>query len=163
MRRVVALAAVLGAFAIAGTAQAASWQVSAGEQAPPPKGTPKGATLNAFFPSRLMITAGDSVTFSSASFHTVTFLGGKPPAALFTPDPAKGTYSGINDAAGSPFYFNGMPKRAALSISSSRHLRVVLMRCPQPGVTAILYAVPGRGVRPCAFLVITSGRRDSNQ
>jgi plastocyanin len=110
MRRVVALAAVLGAFAVAGTAQAASWQVSAGEQAPPPKGTPKGATLNAFFPSRLMITAGDSVTFSSASFHTVTFLGGKPPAALFTPDPAKGTYSGINDAAGSPFYFNGMPK-----------------------------------------------------
>jgi plastocyanin len=109
MRRVVALAVVIGVFAVAGTAQAASWQVDAGEQAPPPKGTPKGATLNAFFPSRLVINAGDSVTFSVASFHTVTYLGGKAPAPLFTPDPAKATYTGINDAAGSPFYFNGMP------------------------------------------------------
>ena len=79
MRRVVALAVVIGAFAVAGTAQAASWQVAAGEQARPPAGTPKSATLNTFFPSKLVINAGDSVTFSSASFHTVTYLGGKPP------------------------------------------------------------------------------------
>jgi len=111
MRRVAALAVVVAAFAVAGTAQAASWQVSLGEQAPPPKGTPKGATLNAFFPSKLAINAGDSVTFASASFHTVTYLGGKAPAALFAPDPGK-TYTGINDAAGNPFYFDGMPKLA---------------------------------------------------
>jgi plastocyanin len=110
MRKVVALAVAIGAFAVAGTAQAASWQVAAGEQARPPAGTPKGATLNAFFPSKLFINAGDSVTFASASFHTVTYVGGKPPAALFAPDPTKGTYTGINDAAGSPFYFDGMPK-----------------------------------------------------
>ena len=49
-------------------------------------------------------------TFSSATFHTVTYTAGKAPAALFIPDPAKGTYTGINDAAGAPFYFNGLPK-----------------------------------------------------
>ena len=48
--------------------------------------------------------------FSSATFHTVTYTGGKAPAGLFVPDPAKGTYTGLNDAAGAPFYFNGLPK-----------------------------------------------------
>ena len=91
-------------------AQAATWQVAAGEQARPPAGTPKGTTLDAFFPSKLVINAGDSVTFSSATFHTVTYTGGKAPAGLFIPDPAKGMYTGLNDAAGTPFYFNGLPK-----------------------------------------------------
>ena len=77
-----------------GAAQAATWQVAAGEQARPPAGTPKGTTLDAFFPSKLVINAGDSVMFSSADFHTVTYTGGKAPAALFVPDPAKGTYTG---------------------------------------------------------------------
>ena len=111
MRKAVALAAVIGAFALtAAAAQAASWQVAAGEQARPPAGTPKMTTLDAFFPSKLVINAGDSVTFSSAGFHTVTYTAGKAPAPLFVPDPAKGTYTGIDDAAGSPFYFNGLAK-----------------------------------------------------
>ena len=110
MRKALALAVVMGALAVAGVAQGATWNVAAGEQARPPAGTPKMATLDAFFPSKLVINAGDSVTFSSASFHTVTYTGGKPPAGLFAPDPAKGTYDGLMDAAGSPFYFNGLPK-----------------------------------------------------
>src|SRR5262245_4306803 len=110
VRKAIALAAAISAFAVTGAAQAADWQVSAGEQARPPAGTPKMATLNAFFPSKLVINAGDSVTFSVASFHTDTYLGGKPPAALFMPDPAKSTYTDLNDAAGNPFYFNGLPK-----------------------------------------------------
>jgi plastocyanin len=105
---------VLGVFALAlvgaGVGQAATWQVAAGEQARPPAGTPKGTTLDAFFPSKLVVNAGDSVVFSSATFHTVTYTAGKPPAGLFMPDPAKGTYTGINDAAGAPFYFDGLPK-----------------------------------------------------
>jgi plastocyanin len=110
MRISLVLIIVVGALAASGVAQAASWQVAAGEQARPPAGTPKGTTLDAFFPSKLTISAGDSVTFSSATFHTVTYTGGKPPAGLFIPDPAKGAYTGINDAADTPFYFNGLPK-----------------------------------------------------
>jgi plastocyanin len=110
MRIAVVFIVMIGALAVSGVAQAANWQVAAGEQARPPAGTPKGTTLNTFFPGKLAISAGDSVTFSSATFHTVTYTGGKAPAALFVPDPAKSMYSGINDAAGNPFYFNGLPK-----------------------------------------------------
>jgi plastocyanin len=110
MRIAVVLTLTIGTLVLSGVAQAANWQVAAGEQARPPAGTPKGTTLDGFFPSKLAINAGDSVTFSSATFHTVTYTGGKRPAALFLPDPAKSTYAGLNDAAGSPFYFNGLPK-----------------------------------------------------
>ena len=81
-----------------------------GEQAKPPAGTPKGTTLNAFFPAALVIHAGDKVKFTSASFHTASYLGGTALGAPFGPDPAKGTYSGINDSTGAPFYFNSLPK-----------------------------------------------------
>ena len=110
MRIALTLMIVVGALAVSGVAQAANWKVATGEQARPPAGTPKGTTLDAFFPSKLVISAGDSVTFSSATFHTVTYTGGKAPAALFIPDPAKSMYAGLNDAAGTPFYFNGLPK-----------------------------------------------------
>ena len=32
------------------------------------------------------------------------------PIPLLLPDPKKGTYTGIVDAAGQPFYFDGRPK-----------------------------------------------------
>ena len=101
---------MVAALTVAGVAQATTWQVAAGEQTRPPAGTPKATTLNGFFPSRLVINAGDSVTFSSTSFHTVAFPAGKPMPKLIVPDPAKGVYDALNDAAGSPFYFGGLPK-----------------------------------------------------
>ncbi len=89
MRIAVGLMIIVGALAVSGVAQAANWQVAAGEQARPPAGTPKGTTLDAFFPSKLVISAGDSVTFSSATFHTVTYTGGKAPAAPLHPRPGQ--------------------------------------------------------------------------
>src|SRR5687768_8810417 len=56
-----------------------------------------------------------------------------------------------------------MPMRAPVSKPSSTEERDLLMPCPQPGVLAILYAGQRRGVRPCAFPVLTSGRRKPNQ
>jgi plastocyanin len=35
---------------------------------------------------------------------------GKKPPAFIGPDPAGGTTAGVNDAAGNPFWFNGLPK-----------------------------------------------------
>lgn len=110
MRRLLVVGAVLGAFWIVGGAQAAGWQVAAGELARGPAGTPKMATQNAFFPAKLTINAGDTVTFASASFHTVMYPGNKPVPGLFVPDPGKTTYEGIDDAAGQTFYFAGLPK-----------------------------------------------------
>jgi plastocyanin len=107
---------VLAALTVAGQASAANYTVFLGEQQPcgfihcsgVPAGIPKGAFLDQFLPRAVTINAGDTVTFSSASFHTVSY-GGKP-AAIFMPDPAKGKYGTLNDAAGNPFYFVGLPK-----------------------------------------------------
>jgi plastocyanin len=110
LRKSIALAVVAGVLTLTGAAQAATWRVDVGEQTRPPAGTPKGSTLDEFLPGRLVINAGDRVKFSSATFHTVAYLAGTKPQALFVPDPAHAKYEGINDAAGAPFYFNGLAK-----------------------------------------------------
>jgi plastocyanin len=104
------ISTALAALAFAGPAAAKTWTSNVGEQAKPPAGTPAFTTLNQFFPAKLSIHAGDRVTYSSRGFHTVTFLGGRPAPALFVPTPGGAVYTGIADSAGSPFWFNGLPK-----------------------------------------------------
>jgi plastocyanin len=94
----------------AGTAGAATWQVNLGIVSKPPAGTPKEAFLNQFFPGKLQVNVGDKVKFTSATFHTATYLGGTPAPPLFLPDATGAKYEGINDAAGTPFWFNGLAK-----------------------------------------------------
>jgi plastocyanin len=108
---VAALAVPGAAMPARSVAEATTYTVFLGEQGPPPAAIRKlhlfGA-INQFMPSRLVIAAGDSVTFSSGSFHTVTYA--PKPFPLILPDPAKGTYAGLEDAAGSPFYFDTLGK-----------------------------------------------------
>jgi len=111
LRTTITLVVVLAALALGGTANAASWTVNAGEVTKPPAGTPKGTTLNQFFPGRLQVNAGDKVTFQTLAFHTISYLGGKlqgPPG--FIPDPQKTLYQGITASDGAEFYFNGLMK-----------------------------------------------------
>ena len=121
MHRTVPLIAVLAMLLFSGSAQTspsaspdstqvATWKVLVGEQTKPPAGTPKGTTLNDFFPGALQVNAGDKVTFQSSGFHTVTYLGTVRDVLGFIPDPAKSQYEGINDGTGEPFYFNGLRK-----------------------------------------------------
>jgi plastocyanin len=110
MRRLIGVAVVLAAFATCGQASAATWQVLVGEVTKPPAGTPKGATLNKMFPSKLQIHVGDKVTYTSRGFHTATYLAGAAPQQPFAPDTTGGKYEGINDSAGAAFYFNGLTK-----------------------------------------------------
>ena len=65
------------------------------------------ADVNDFFPHGTTIHVGDSVKFVPTGFHTVDFpaKGGKP-LGLIAP---AGTTSGVLDAAGAPFWFNGQP------------------------------------------------------
>jgi plastocyanin len=108
--------AVAVSIAAAGQALATDYKVSLGEQVPCgfakipgcPAGIPSQTTLDAFFPSKVTIAAGDTITFSSSTFHSVAY-GLKQPA-FFLPDPAKGKYAALNDAANDPFYFVGMAK-----------------------------------------------------
>lgn len=99
-------AALFATVGSAGTTAGVTYTVLAGEQAPLTT-APKGTTLNAFFPSKLDVHVGDSVTFKSASFHTVAYFPGKLPAIVV---PGEGKLDGILDAAGQPFWFNGQAR-----------------------------------------------------
>jgi plastocyanin len=94
-------------------AQAATRAVSAG---PPQKvkGLPPGADSNAFFRKTITVHVGDKVKWKFNGFHTVTIPArGKQPPPFIGPDPSGALVSGVNDAAGNPFWFNGnVPKLA---------------------------------------------------
>jgi plastocyanin len=109
MKRLVLTAAVGLALATAAPAGAATWQAWAGEPGPPPSGTPKGAELNQFLPRTIKIRAGDKIRYSTLVFHTVTYLGSAAAAPAIMPDPSGGKYTGITDASGSSFWFEGLP------------------------------------------------------
>ena len=64
---------------------------------------------NAYFRKTVTIHKGDKVRWRINGFHSVTFVPeGDPPPALIVPDPST-PLSGVNDAAGNPFWFNGQP------------------------------------------------------
>jgi plastocyanin len=74
-----------------------------------PKNFPKlySPDINAFFNKKTTINVGGSVTFLLAGFHTVDFPAkGASPLPLIVPGKP---VSGVNDAAGNPFWFNGLP------------------------------------------------------
>jgi plastocyanin len=104
------------ALAFAGQAGAANYKVWAGPGflKAAPAGVPETADANLFFPRRLEVHVGDTVTFKSDGFHTATYLGTHKATEfpIFVPAADKSTYAGIADVAGSPFYFNGLPKFA---------------------------------------------------
>ena len=94
--------------ALPAAAQAATKSVNMGtNKAQQKQLQPQGADVNAYFPSNVAVHVGDSVRFVPTSFHSVHFLGksGKL-APIFGPGPV---INGQLDAAGAPFFFNGLP------------------------------------------------------
>jgi plastocyanin len=67
-----------------------------------------GAAINNFLPGTVTIHQGDTVKFLNEGFHTIDLprKGGSDLSFLVP----SGTATGSNDAAGSPFWFNGRPK-----------------------------------------------------
>jgi plastocyanin len=70
--------------------------------------------INAFFRQRVTINAGDKVSFIQAGFHTID-LPGKTNQPLPLILPTGGLVSGVNDAAGNPFWFNGKLPNVSLN------------------------------------------------
>jgi plastocyanin len=98
----------ISALAVPASASAATKVVNMGTSPSAAKQLQKlGADVNDFFPHGTTIHVGDSVKFAPTGFHTVDLpaKGGKP-LGLFGP---AGTTSGVLDAAGNPFWFNGQP------------------------------------------------------
>jgi len=101
-------AAVLGALLLPAAADAATKPVSAGT---PPKGLlpglPPTSFDNAFYPKRTTIKAGDSIEFALNGFHNVISVPKGQQAPSFVIPGALA--SGVKDAAGADFWFNGQP------------------------------------------------------
>ena len=95
----------LASMAMAGQASAATKTVVVGAD----KGT---AVFNDFFRHKVAIHRGDSVSFEIRGFHNIYFpkKGGKT-RGLIVPDRSGTKYSGVNDAAGAPLWFNGAVTR----------------------------------------------------
>jgi plastocyanin len=103
LRTVVAAAVIT--LAVPAMAQAKTKEMYVG---PPPAAAKKlgETTVNAFFPSKLTVAAGDSVRFAPMGFHNVHLPKKGDGAAPFL-IPTGEKVAGLNDAAGSPFWFNG--------------------------------------------------------
>src|SRR6266516_779603 len=93
-------ATTLAVLAFAGQASAANFTVWAGPGflKAAPAGTPQTADANLFFPTRVEVHVGDTVTFKSDGFHTATYLGGHKATEfqVFVPAADGSTYTGIN-------------------------------------------------------------------
>src|SRR3954451_2004343 len=103
-----AIAVVVGVLAVPMAASAATKTVDMGTPLSSQKAFQKAvADVNDFFPHGTTIHAGDSIKFVPTGFHTVASpaKGGKP-LGLIAP---AGTTSGVVDAAGAQFWFNGQP------------------------------------------------------
>jgi len=97
--------------ALAGAAPAAAttYTVFAGEQSR--KGALPESLQNRFMPGVVRVSAGDEVTWTApVGVHTVSFVGARSPAAFPFVTRAPAPYADIADAAGEPFYFNGLRK-----------------------------------------------------
>ena len=105
-------AAVLAALAIPAAADARTKTVEAGPftQSAQRAFQQASADANAFFRRTVTIRRGDTVRWDINGFHTVTFVprGGTPPG-LVAPDTAN-PVTGVADAAGAAFWFNGQPR-----------------------------------------------------
>jgi plastocyanin len=89
-------------------AQAKTKEMYAGPPLATAKKLGQTTTANAFFPSKLTVNVGDSVSFVPAGFHTVNLpKKGDGPLDLIVPTGQ--SVAGAADAAGAAFWFNGQP------------------------------------------------------
>ncbi|HYF26321.1 MAG TPA: hypothetical protein VD931_11335 [Baekduia sp.] len=145
--RTTALAtAGLAGLALPVTAPAATKDVTVGGVS---KAAPKDASINGFFPRTITVHAGDSVRFTMRGFGIVHFpkKGAKAPTFIIA-DPSR-PVSGVNDAAGAPFHFNGRPALAPnpVAVAATRS------GAPYTGAAVVNSGVPEGDGPPKPFLV----------
>lgn len=114
-RPIAVAALVVAALAPAAAAQAATKTVDLG-LAKLPKGTPEAASFYSFFPAKVTIHAGDKVSYRTNGFGLV-FSGPRSKIeSIAKLDPAA-PVTGVNDPAGTPFWFNGVAPSASVNPS----------------------------------------------
>ncbi|MDA0163332.1 hypothetical protein OM076_23860 [Solirubrobacter ginsenosidimutans] len=104
--RTAALASAAVAVLVPAAAQAKTKEMYVGPPVATAKKLGQTTTANAFFPSKLTVNVGDSVSFVPAGFHTIN-LPKKGDGALPFILPTGSKAAGVTDAAGAAFWFNG--------------------------------------------------------
>jgi plastocyanin len=104
--RTVAVASATVALLAPAAAQAKTKEMYVGPPVATAKKLGQTTTANAFFPSKLTVNVGDSVSFVPAGFHTIN-LPKKGDGALPFILPTGTKAAGVTDAAGAAFWFNG--------------------------------------------------------
>lgn len=124
--------------AVPGAAQAATKPVFMGTPPASQKAFEKtGSDVNAFFPRSIRVRRGDSVAFTPVGFHSVDFpaAGGRP-LPLISPTGKKIT--GLNDAAGIPFWFNNLDQLGF----DKRLLKMKYGKTASKGATRVTSGLP---------------------
>ena len=96
--------------AFGGADQATTWNVAVGEQGKPPAGTPKGTSLNQFFPGRLAVNAGDKVTFSNSGLPHCDVSRREAVAGVSWACARVRSTRASRTRPGQPFFFDGEQK-----------------------------------------------------
>ena len=98
-----------------------------------------GVDVNDYFPHGVTVNKGDKVKFLPVGFHSFDFPArGGEPLPLISPTGEK--VAGVNDAAGSPFWFNGQDQVGFTAALAPGHVREA----------ALLHRVQADHERPAA-------------
>lgn len=159
-KTVAALAGVLVALAVTGSAAAARQAGGVTVFAGPPLQKPVVAHADAlaFFPRAVTIHAGDTVTWQVLGFHTVTFAGSHRPYPFIAPT---GTQPAAKDATGQPFWW--VAKLPQLTISPMSLLQQGGSRISSPaelrssGLMRVLTAPPKQPPAPFSLTFAKPG------
>ena len=151
--RAVAAIATVGLLLPAAAAQAKTKEMYAG----PPKATAKALgdtiTANAFFPSKLKVNVGDSVSFVPMGFHSIHLpKHGQGALSLIVPTGSK--VAGATDAAGAAFWFNGQD---ALSLNPAFASSAFGKKFTYNGAKDVQSGLPGDGAKPMTVKFAKAG------
>jgi|tagenome__1003787_1003787.scaffolds.fasta_scaffold20820268_1 plastocyanin len=154
--RAVACASATAVLLVPAAAQAKTKTVSVGPPLAAAKKLGETTTANAFFPSKLKVHVGDAVKFVPAGFHTVDFpkKGGGPLPLIV---PAGEKVSGLNDAAGAAFWFNGQD---ALSLNpgfAAPPASTWGKKATYTGANAVESGLPGEKSKPLTVKFTKAG------
>jgi plastocyanin len=107
-------------FGAPAAAQAATKTVTAGPFAKQKQFQNAFGDANEYFRRTVTIHRGDRVRWRINGFHSVTFVpAGEEPPGLLAPQ-TDNPVTGVNDAAGAPFWFNGQPNLAFNPLAAMR-------------------------------------------
>jgi plastocyanin len=125
-------------------AQAKTKQMYAGPPLATQKKMGQTKTANAFFPSKLTVNVGDSVSFVPMGFHTA-HLPKKGAGAVPLIVPTGEKIAGATDAAGGAFWFNG---QSALSLNPAFAQSAYGKKFTFNGAKDVQSGLPGEKAKP---------------